>query len=143
MKAIESKFLDIPWQRRQDMFLEAYTFKPHNMDALHALAQDHFDSGRFHIAYIYALRAVSIKQPETLQTVENILLRPTKYLYDYEGFRLLGFAAREIMEWEVRPDTEQRTVEREQGCVIPCLSLTLLAVLFRSVLFVFCVVLCV
>jgi glycosyltransferase involved in cell wall biosynthesis len=100
MKALESKLIPtIGWQQRQQMFLEAFQYKPNSMDAIHALAQDHFDSGRFHLAYIFALRAVQIPAPEGLRSSENVLLRPTRYLYDYEGNRLLGFAAREVAEW--------------------------------------------
>jgi glycosyltransferase involved in cell wall biosynthesis len=99
MKALESKFLDTHWHDRQTMLLDAFNYKPNNMDALHALAQDHFDSGRFQLAYVFALRAVAVPMPPSLSTIENVLLRPTKYLYDYEGHRLLGFAAREIGEW--------------------------------------------
>ena len=32
--------------------------------------------------------------------MENVLLRPTQFLYDYEGYRLKGFSAREIGEWD-------------------------------------------
>lgn len=99
MKALESKYLDVHWHERQTMLLDAFQYKPNNMDALHALAQDHFDSGRFQLAYVFALRAVAVPMPASLSAIENVLLRPTKYLYDYEGHRLLGFAAREIGEW--------------------------------------------
>jgi glycosyltransferase involved in cell wall biosynthesis len=101
MKALESKQIpSISWKERQTMLLDAYLYKPNSMDALHALAQDHFDSGRHLLAYLFALRAVQIPIPPGLNVVENVLLRPQKYLYDYEGHRLLGFAAREIGEWE-------------------------------------------
>lgn len=114
MKAIESKFLEhITWQERQQMFLDAYAHKPSSMDALHALAQDHFDSGRFHLAYLYIFRAVHIPQPTTLASVENVLLRPTKYLYEYEGWRLLGFAAREVGEWRQCVDAFQRVLKAQ------------------------------
>ena len=102
MAAMESKHLPhIHWHDRQSMLLDAHAFKPQNMDALHALAQDHFDSGRFHLAYLFALRAVQLPLPSGLAAIENVLLRPTKFLYDYEGQRLLGFAARQIEEWAV------------------------------------------
>jgi len=101
MKAIEARMIDtISWKERSTMLIDAYLYKPQSMDALHALAQDHFDSGRFHLSYLYIHRAVHIKRPPGLEVVENVLLRPTQYLYDYEGFRLMGFAAREIGEWE-------------------------------------------
>ena len=101
MKPIEAKFIDsISWKDRQAMFLDAFSYKPNSMDALHSLAQDHFDSGRFHLAYLFIYRAVHIPPPPGLSVVENVLLRPTQFLYDYEGHRLMGFAAREIGEWE-------------------------------------------
>ena len=105
MRALETKHLSSPpesftWQHRQTMLLDAFAFKPQNMDALHALAQDHFDSGRFQLAFLFALRAVQLPIPAGLAAIENVLLRPTKFLYDYEGQRLLGFAARQIEEWE-------------------------------------------
>ena len=101
MKAIEAKMIDsISWKERQTMFIDAIQYKPGSMDAYHALAQDHFDSGRFHLAYLFIFRAVHITPPPGLVTVENVLLRPTQYLYDYEGYRLLGFSAREIGEWD-------------------------------------------
>ena len=101
MKAIEAKFIDtISWKERQTMFIDAINYKPVSMDAMHSLAQDHFDSGRFHLAYLFIHRAVHLTPPPGLITVENVLLRPTQYLYDYEGYRLMGFAAREIGEWE-------------------------------------------
>ena len=101
MKPIEAKFIDsISWKERQTMFLDAFAYKPQSMDALHSLAQDHFDSGRFQLAYLFIHRAVHIPPPPGLTVVENVLLRPTQFLYDYEGHRLMGFAAREIGEWE-------------------------------------------
>ena len=101
MKAIEAKFIDtIGWKERQTMFVDAINYKPVSMDAMHSLAQDHFDSGRFHLAYLFIHRAVHLTPPAGLITVENVLLRPTQYLYDYEGHRLMGFAAREIGEWD-------------------------------------------
>ena len=88
MKAIEAKFIDtISWKERQTMFLDAINYKPSSMDAMHSLAQDHFDSGRFHLAYLFIHRAVHLTPPPGLVTVENVLLRPTQYLYDYEGYR--------------------------------------------------------
>ena len=99
MKALESKHLGVHWHERQTLLLNAFAFKPNNMDALHALAQDHFDSGRFQLAFVFALRAVQLPVPPGLAAIENVLLRPTKFLYDYEGHRLLGFAARQIGEW--------------------------------------------
>lgn len=111
MKAIESKFLDVHWHERQTMLLDAFAYKPNNMDALHALAQDHFDSGRPQLAYIFALRAVALPIPPGLAAIENVLLRPTKYLYDYEGHRLLGFAAREIKEWRQCVESFQRVLK--------------------------------
>ena len=51
MKPIEAKFIEtFTWQERQTMFLEAFNYKPQSMDALHSLAQDHYDSGRFHLS---------------------------------------------------------------------------------------------
>lgn len=101
MKAIEARQIDtISWKERQTMLIDAFMYKPTSMDALHALAQDHFDSGRYHLAFLFIHRAVHLKPPAGLETVENVLLRPTQYLYDYEGYRLMGFAAREIGEWE-------------------------------------------
>ena len=101
MKAIEAKFIDtISWKDRQTLFIDAINYKPISMDAMHSLAQDHFDSGRFHLAYLFIHRAVHLTPPAGLITVENVLLRPTQYLYDYEGYRLMVFAAREIGEWD-------------------------------------------
>lgn len=101
MKAIETKYLpEFSWRDRQSLFLDAYAYKPDNMDALHALAQDHFDSGRFRLAYLFAMQGINCKLPPNLPAIENVLLRPTKYLYDYEMHRLLGFAAREVGDWE-------------------------------------------
>jgi len=101
-RALMTKHLpNFDWRERQSMLLDAFAYKPDNMDALHALAQDHFDSGRFQLAYLFALRAVELPLPAGLAGIENVLLRPTKWLYDYEGQRLLGFAARQLGEWAV------------------------------------------
>ena len=102
MKAIESKFLEgFDWRERQKILLDAFHYRSNNMDALYTLAQDHYDSGRFQLAFLFAQRAVQLPLPPNLHSIENVLLRPTKWLYDYEGNRLLGFAAREIKEWDV------------------------------------------
>lgn len=100
----------IGWRQRQSMLLDAFAADPTNMDALHALAQDHFDNGRPHLAYVFALRMVSLPLPAAIVAIENVLLRPTKFLYDYEGHRLLGFAARAVEEWGQCVDSFRRVL---------------------------------
>ena len=121
MKAIEARSLPhlFDWRTVQSFYLDAYAFKPSSMDALHSLAQYHFDSGRFDLSFLFALRAVLIPLPPNLQAVENVLLRPTAYLYEYEGERLLGFAAMEIKEWKqcIRSFTHVLKVKPEDNIV--------------------------
>ncbi len=69
------------------------------MDAIHLMAQNHFDENRFHLSYIFALRAAQIPRPPQLDVAQNVLLRDTNYLYDYEGERLLGFASEKVGEY--------------------------------------------
>ena len=39
------------------------------------LAEEHFNSDRFHLAYLFALRAAQIKAPENLDSVSACLCR--------------------------------------------------------------------
>ena len=56
---------------RQAILLEAFAYKPEQMDAIHMLAQDHFNEGRFHLAYIFALRAAQLPKPDNINAVSS------------------------------------------------------------------------
>ncbi len=55
------------------------------MDAIHMLAEDHYNENRFQLAYIFALRAAQLKQPENMASTRSVLLRDTEHLYKWEG----------------------------------------------------------
>lgn len=67
MMAEEGRRMGMPWERRHEILLKAYLFKPEQMDALHMIAEDHFNEGRFPLAYLFALRAAQIKRPPTIE----------------------------------------------------------------------------
>ncbi len=89
---------------------EAFESQPQDMDALHLMAQDHFDAGRHALAYVFAQRAADMPRPPWLLAMRNVLLRDNEYLYAYEGQRLLGFAAQRVREWCVCAKAMDRAV---------------------------------
>lgn len=84
-----------------DIYLDAYNYRPTEMDAIHFIAQHYFNQNQPQLAYLFAMRGAQIKKPSNLGDIQNVLLRTPAYLYEYEMDRLLGFAAAAIGEWDV------------------------------------------
>jgi hypothetical protein len=97
--------------------------RPHRMEAVHALAQHEFNAGRFQTSFLYAdhllppTAFVSGTSPTATSLGPVLQLhaelrgarlhrlqryfydRALRYLYEYEGARLLGFAADRTGHW--------------------------------------------
>jgi tetratricopeptide (TPR) repeat protein len=89
------------YKTRQSLLLDAFQSIPTNIDALYALAQEHFDEGRYELAYLFALHAVAIPEPANRMAVQSQMLRDVGYLYEFEAHRLLGFTAEKLKKWEI------------------------------------------
>ena len=89
-----------PWPEVERKLLDLYSDFPHRMDAIYYIGDYYFNTQKFHLAYLFALRCVEMPRPENWWKIENVQLREVTALHKYKAQRLLGFAANKIGEFK-------------------------------------------
>jgi hypothetical protein len=101
MQALVGLSLNHPWEKRLATLTKAFEVDPHQRDACHLIAQTYYNDGFIDDALKWAVKCLAIPRPPYLEKQQNIFMRRTEYLYEFEMARLTGLAAAKAKSYTV------------------------------------------